>query len=341
MNSKVIKFVAGAGKTTKALEIMKNNKNGLYIAFNNKIVDEVSNRGFLSKTIDSLFQNFIIPKCISFIPIIGNYKKIVYCDVNSIPSYLININNIRIDEYGNIYNKSLRTDFSLFTKRKMLNNMKTSRNYKAISFIFGNENVMLTDMMRSDISLFLLKNYSNLIVNLLMKRFDYIIIDEAQDLNHYREEFAKVLFDSKIKIIVLGDMYQNINNGGPWFESLKPDEECIYSFRCPENNCKWIREHLLIDIYGVNEKSEIKQISYDEVEKYDDGKATLLYPANQGKNKIIVSKWSGPKMTIKTSKGLTIKNNIVIIGKLLNKNNAYTAITRATGNVFYTFEVCK
>ena len=64
MNSTIIKCVAGSGKTTEAIGFMQKNKNGLYLAFNNKIVDEVSRKGYLSKTIDSLFQSFIIPKLI-------------------------------------------------------------------------------------------------------------------------------------------------------------------------------------------------------------------------------------------------------------------------------------
>ena len=41
MNSTIIKCVAGSGKTTEAIGFMQKNKNGLYLAFNNKIVDEV------------------------------------------------------------------------------------------------------------------------------------------------------------------------------------------------------------------------------------------------------------------------------------------------------------
>lgn len=55
MNSKVIKFVAGAGKTTYSEEYMSKNKNGIYLAFNNSVVDELKNKGYLCKTIDALF----------------------------------------------------------------------------------------------------------------------------------------------------------------------------------------------------------------------------------------------------------------------------------------------
>ncbi len=339
MNSKVIKFVAGAGKTTKSIDIMKMNKNGLYIAFNNMIVDEVSHNGFLSKTIDSLFQNYIIPKCIAFIPLIGAGKKIVYCDSTTLPNYYNNIRNIKIHDDGTIYNKSTLTSFSLFIPRKKFLGMNNIKNYSAVKYIFDDNQVRLTDETRAGIAMFLLKNYNQIIIDILSKRFDYIIIDEAQDLNYYREKFAKTLLASKLKTIVLGDDYQNINGGGDWFKNLTADEVCKNSYRCPENNCKWIRENLSIEIYGVSKESIIKQITYDEVKKYDDGNTLLLYPSNSGENRNIINNWDGPMMTIKSSKGLTINNNIVIIGKKINKNNAYTAITRTTKDVYYTFKV--
>ena len=62
MNSEIIKYVAGGGKTTYSANYLKNNKNGLYLAFTNSVIEDVSKKGFLSKTIDSLFISFIIPK---------------------------------------------------------------------------------------------------------------------------------------------------------------------------------------------------------------------------------------------------------------------------------------
>ena len=72
MNSKVVKFVAGGGKTTLSKEILRNESNGLYLAFTNSVVKEINDEGYLSRTIDSLFQSFIIPKFTSLIPLIAN-----------------------------------------------------------------------------------------------------------------------------------------------------------------------------------------------------------------------------------------------------------------------------
>ena len=37
MNSEIIKIVAGGGKTTESSKILRQEKNGLYIAFNNDL----------------------------------------------------------------------------------------------------------------------------------------------------------------------------------------------------------------------------------------------------------------------------------------------------------------
>ena len=88
MNLEVIKFVAGGGKTTLSEKILKEQGNGLYLAFTNSVVEEISNKGYLSRTIDSLFTSFIIPKFTSLIPIIASGSKIKYIDSNTLPDHL-------------------------------------------------------------------------------------------------------------------------------------------------------------------------------------------------------------------------------------------------------------
>ena len=225
MNSKVIKFVAGGGKTTSSLEYLQNNPNGLYLAFNNEVVDSIKYKGFLSKTIDALFQSFIIPKFISEIPLIGSNKVIEYLSDDELPPIHKNIANIGIDEAGNIFNK-LKKDkevlITLSTPNKALKNARFS-NSAAIRYIFGESKLKLTNILRSELSMYIIKKYPLEVVDYLKSRFSYIIIDEAQDLKGWREEFAKLLFDSDIFLLVLGDDNQNINGGGTWFEQLNSD----------------------------------------------------------------------------------------------------------------------
>lgn len=52
--------------------------------------------------------------------------------------------------------------------------------------------------------------------------------------------------------------------------------------------------------------------------------------------KEIVALWKGPKSTIKIAKGMTIEQDIVIVGKQLSEKNLYTALTRTRQDAYST-----
>lgn len=332
MNYQIIKFVAGAGKTTYSLNYMTRHKNGLYLAFNNKVVNDISIRGLLSKTIDSFFQTYIIPKFISLIPIIGENKKIVFKETSN-PA-LQGVTNIHVDEEGNIYSKKKKTEITLNDTNEYLHSRDYFPNSNNLKYIFSKTEVRITNALRSEISMYLIKKYPMKIIELIESRFSFIIIDEAQDLNGYREEFGKLLEISKIPLIVLGDDNQNINGGGKWFEELIPTETKNISSRCPEINCKWIREHLGIEIYGNSNVSEFHVIDVDDISAYNNTETALLYIKEGPWNKEILESWKGPVETIKSAKGSTINKDVVICAKTLNDKFLYTAITRTTKSVY-------
>lgn len=334
MNLIVTKYVAGAGKTTNSKRYLRENPNGMYLAFNNKVVDKITNSGYLAKTIDSLFVSFILPKLIKLIPIIKSVKKITYVSPDTLPNYLKGVSNIHIRENGDIFNCSKKTTYSLYDDVDVLYKQSRGPNIQFLRYIFNKDELKLTDVLRNDLSLFLVKKYPEYIGKIISTRFSYLIIDEAQDLKLYQEEFAKLMINY-LPVHLYGDDNQNINGGGTWFESLNAENTVKISRRCPENNCKWIRENLKIDIYGCADKNgELILITNSEIEKFNDGLCTLLYSRrNQSINKYIDC-WKGPKYTIKKAKGMTIYGNVLIIGKTLNVKNMYTAITRSTDSVF-------
>ena len=336
MNSQVIKFVAGAGKTTFSENYMKENKNGLYLAFNNSVVSELKNKGYLCKTIDSLFTRFIIPKLTSLIPLIADGAKIKYIDDKDLKNYQRGVANIKIHEDGKLFNKSSDTYINLNMNNTYLHSRGDFKNSFFIKSIFTKDSLNINDQLRAELSHYIIKQYPDNIVEFLEKRFSYIIIDEAQDLKSYREEFAKLLYNSNINLIILGDDNQNINGGGVWFEELKPDLVENKTHRCSENICKWIRDSLEIEIFGTENKGEYININNSEVMQYDDGKRVLLYHSNTGPNREIINNWKGDKQTIKKAKGSTIEKDIVIIGESLSIKNLYTAITRTTRNCYST-----
>lgn len=343
MNSEIIKCVAGAGKTTYSIDYLTNNKGGLYLAFTKSVVSEIHNVGYLSKTIDSLFFSYIIPKFIQIIPIINNGSAMSYIEKDRIPKRFLGIMNIHIDpKTGDILNKQKATGFSLKTDRNTL--LKSSRkNSGYIKIIFNDKSVNLTDALRNELSQYLLLHCSDHIIELIRERFSFVIIDEAQDLGGYKETFARLLDESNIKTIMLGDDNQNIMSGtGEWFESKKPTMVQNKSKRSPEPICSWIRDNLGIEIYGDNQLTgSYHQIDISAIQKYDDGNRYLLYNAQNGKVKKIVASWKGPKSTIKTAKGMTIEQDIVIVGKQLSKKNLYTALTRTKQDVYSTVLIPK
>ena len=339
MNSKIIKVVAGGGKTTKSENILRLKDNGVYLAFNNKVIDEMRLKGFICKTIDSLFSSYIIPKFTSVIPIIGTGATIDFIDLEKLPPRLKGVANLNIDVGGIIKNKGKETGFDLNIPNEKLYLMKNKTNLTLVKHVFGNEKLRLTHKLRADLINYIIEKYPEEVIDILDSRFSFIIFDETQDMKNHLENFAKLIHKSKIESFFLGDSNQNINGGGTWFEELEATKIFNKSFRCPETNCQWIRNNLQINIYGNDFLSEFKEISLDEVLLYDDGKRILLYSAASGGIKTIINKWKGKKYTIKSAKGKTLTEDVVIVGKTMNKKVYYTAITRTTCNVFTTIKI--
>lgn len=338
MNSEVIKVVAGGGKTTDSEKYMSTSKNGLYLAFNNSVVEEMSGKGFLCKTIDSFFASFVIPKMTSIIPLIASGSEVKYVDSNMLPKRLKGILRINIDEDGNIYNQSQKTVISMNLNNTELHKKTDFKNEYFIKNIFGKNRLLLSNQHRKGIADYIIKNYPEELLDIIESRFDYIIIDEAQDLKSYMEKFAELLFSSNIKLIVFGDENQNINNGGPWFESKSPTIVKNVSHRCTEEVCCWIRENLGIEIYGQIREGSYNKITKDEIKDLDNNNTTLLYSGRRGWVADVVDNWKGPKKTIQSAKGSTIIYDIVIIGNNLKKRYLYTAITRTKKSAFSTVE---
>lgn len=336
MHSKrVIKCAAGSGKTTDSIKFMKSNKNGLYLAFNNKVVNEISNAGYLGLTIDSLFFSYILSKMLTFIPLAANCKGVVLNQEATRESIQKkNARNIKFNPDGTIKNQTSVVNATLNDTVASI----AARNFPnrgALKYIFNNE-LHVTYDQAGALGGFLINKYPEQILWILRSRFDYIIIDEAQDLQSgFREDFAKLLYDNDFPVRLLGDSNQNINSGGKWFTQLKPDEEKNQSYRCPEGICKWIRQVVGVDIYGKDSDGIVCKVTVDAIKDLDNGKRTLLYYAKRNNNEYI-DNWSGEIYTIKKAKGLTIDQDIVILANDLKTNNLYTAMTRTTSNIYMT-----
>ena len=109
--------------------------------------------------------------------------------------------------------------------------------------------------------------------------------------------------------------------------------EKIYSFDVQEEACLNYKLKNRKNVSVVND-------SHHKFDEYviEDKVNCIMYNLGflPGSNKEIIKNWKGKKQTIKSAKGSTIRNDIIIIGEKLGRKNLYTAITRTTKNVYST-----
>ncbi|MDO4729361.1 MAG: UvrD-helicase domain-containing protein [Bacteroidota bacterium] len=335
MNSKVIKYVAGGGKTTYSRELLKNNPRGLYLTYNNSVKDDLLGEGYLAMTLDSFLTGFIIPKAISKIPLIPDGVSIV---LNENKGFKSGSKNVSIREDGSLYNRSRHiNDVSLNTQYEDFVRMSHFTNKDFLRIIFQPDKLNIGHGQRDGLANFIIANHKEYIIDVVKKRFAYIIIDEAQDIKIEKEPLVEMFRGSNVPTIILGDENQNINGGSEWFSKLQATYNKNESYRCGEGVCEWIRDNLEIEIIGHSGESSYNEIKYNEALELDDGKRVLLYKAASGKQvKNILSAWRGPRSTIQTAKGRTIEEDVVIIGDSLNRRFLYTAVTRTRKAVYST-----
>lgn len=335
MNSEVIKYVAGGGKTTYSRQLLRENPRGLYLTYNNAVKDEISSEGFLALTIDAFLTGFIIPKAVSKIPLIPEGVKIV---LSKEGGYRAGCRNITIRNDGSVWNGSkIIKSVNLYTEYDSFLAKGNFPNKKFLNMIFTPDSLSISHQQRDQLASFAIINFKQYILDIIRQRFSYIIIDEAQDIKLPKEPLVEALWASDIPTIILGDENQNINNGSEWFSGLEATKSELKSYRCGEGLCRWIRGNLKIDINGVEKETSYTTISFNQLDDLNDGERVLLYKAKKGSAiKDALSRWRGPSRTIQNAKGATIDQDVVIIGKTMNKRFLYTAITRTRGNVYST-----
>ena len=335
MNSEAIKYVAGGGKTTYSRGLLKDNSRGLYLTYNNSVKDELLCEGYLAMTLDSFLTGFIIPKAIPKIPLIPDGVRIT---LNDITGYGSGSKNISINHDGALYNQSKRIDnISLYTQYSTFSSMPNFASKSFLEIIFQKDTLCLSHKQRDELTNFIITKHKDYMVDIIRRRFAYIIIDEAQDVKTPKEPLVEMLRSSNIPTIILGDENQNINGGSEWFSGLQATKSETLSYRCGDGLCGWIRDNLEVDITGNDRESSYNKIKYTQVLDFDDGNRFLLYKsANGQKIKGILSTWNGPKSTIQGAKGSTIEEDVIIIGDSMSRRFLYTAATRTRKSVYST-----
>lgn len=199
--------------------------------------------------------------------------------------------------------------------------------------------------------------------------FDYVYIDEFQDYRMNDYEIMINLSKNIDNILLVGDYYQHSvsgtnNTGKPFLNKSNPvsyadfvkslqknsfvvdDKSLVYSRRCSNEICDFIREKLGIEIYGNSERKG-KMIFVEDVDKakeiiQDDNIIKLVYK-NASIYPFKAVNWS-------YSKGDTMKITCVILTKTtdfiidgsqliqnispITRNKLYVALTRSTSDVY-------
>lgn len=225
-NNILVAAVAGSGKTTsivKSLEKIPQNKDVIFLAFNKSIVKELSER--VPKNVEvstihsfgckTLFRHFgkvkivedkifhLAMKLSHSWTIPSNENKAIYCDrVRKLCDIMRQ--TLTTEDEDEIYQLSLKYNIDVFSN-EIEHAIKTltisDKNMEQIDFV---------DMI-----------YQLAKRNLKTKRYDYVFIDEIQDLNRAQQIIVKKLIKPNGRFIGVGDPYQSIYGfAGADFESF-------------------------------------------------------------------------------------------------------------------------
>lgn len=212
-----IQACAGSGKTSTLVEISKANPNRtfLYLAFNKSIVEEAKNKfshNVIVKTTHSLaYSSVITPNKYTVVP------KHTFFDLKDV---------LELSDYEkfSIFNKEL--NYFLNSSQDTITNPFITRLFE----MARNGEIAYTHSMY-------LKEYQMLSSEQKhLDKYDFILLDEAQDTNGVT---LGIFLDNQCRKIVVGDTFQNIYGFRDTVNALERlktnyEESLTYSFRCKQ-----------------------------------------------------------------------------------------------------------
>ena len=213
-----IQACAGSGKTSTLVEIAKANPNAkfLYLAFNKSIVEEAKSKfpdNVSIKTTHALaYASVVVPNKYELV------AKHTFFDLKE----LLEINDY---ESFSAFNRDL--NFYLNSSIKKINNPLISRLFELVR----NKELAYTHSLY-------LKEYQLLPRTLKgLDKYDFILLDEAQDTNAVT---LSIFLDNDCKKIVVGDTFQNIYGFRDTINALETfkasyTEKLTHSFRCEQD----------------------------------------------------------------------------------------------------------
>jgi len=342
MDKKIIQAVAGSGKTTYIINALNLEKRFLIITYTDNNYSIIKNSiikkyGFLPENIEvytffTFLYNFAIKPQENGIKGINYWRKSNGIDFKTLSKDLAHGLSSRQDSY--YMNK--RLEYYHFRMSKLI-------------------------LERPNMIRFLKER--------LEKHFDYIYIDESQDLASYDFDLLLKMSSFNVHILVLGDFYQHTfdtsndgnKNKGLYddFEKYKKRFKSFYefdetslekSYRCSQNLCEYVENKLGITMKSHgNRHTDIREIVNDEeiIKIVQDANIVkLFYRNHKNFSGVNSDNWGN-------SKGSTFENVCVVINKKTYKEYAsdklttlnpqtlrkfYVAVTRTKNSLFFIEE---
>lgn len=356
MAKRVILAVAGAGKTYHICHEIQPEKRNLIIAFTHANIKNIQNE--LLRAYGEIPEMTRVMTFDSFVyhMIIRPYEASVF------------------DYFGEEY-KFDETSITLKKppqKRIKVNGRDVpNRKYKKKELLqhYMDERKQYYCETLSELAMYVKKGRESLVRTAAEKLnlfFDNVLIDEFQDFREYDYELIVKLSKYLTNIVLVGDYYQHSvsgqNNSGKPFKKAKTEicyddfiqelrgakfdvdeTSLIYSRRCSEEICSFIRNKLGIQIQsaGINSGTVIRPSNIQEI--LDDKNIVKLVYDNASRYSFRAVNWS-------YSKGDTYEAACVILNgstkkliedtffastlKTVTLNKLYVALTRSRGDLY-------
>ncbi|MFL9838605.1 UvrD-helicase domain-containing protein [Flavobacterium sp. ST-75] len=330
VDKRIVLAVAGSGKTTMLINQLDLDKNFLLVTYTVSNCKNLKNK--VLKKFNYLPQNITI---LTYFDFIYNtcIKPFLFKELK--------VKGIKWDLPPTWTNQLNRND-----KRFYVNN----------GYLYHNRMAKLIDVA----------NLSQSVNDRIKKFYNYVLIDEVQDLSGHDFDFVLRLLNTNVNFLLVGDFYQhtyNTSRDGNLHKNLYSNLETFLNYyskqnitidldtlkkshRCSPTICNYVSENLGISISSANDN--ITQIKYvdnpTEISNIlsDDSIIKLVYN-NSNKRSFNSKNWGDCKgedsyvdtciILNKTTYNLYKKQNLKSLNPI-TKNKLYVALTRTRGNCY-------
>lgn len=253
----IIEAVAGSGKTTTivtAIGLIPHECSRIFLAFNKAIAEELRARGVPGSTFHALALNRLRAHLPRDFKIDGNkcsqiFRTIVAKDLQDDFSELPRLVGLG-KNYGIGIFDGLPNIPANWTELIDYHDLTFPDNNKAAEFAIrilklSNENTAVIDF---DDML-----YMNIMFNIVMDGYDYVFVDEAQDLNGIQLAILRKLTTPVTRFIFVGDSHQAIYGfrgaGSDSMDAIRREFVCVplplsVSYRCPTTVVEFAKRYV-------------------------------------------------------------------------------------------------